>query len=202
MSATAISFEDAGLLEQCRQGELSAFARLVAKYQDRIYNACWRICGHREDARDLTQQTFANALESIGTFRGSSSFYTWLFRIAVNLAISHQRSQARTASLSLDSPTDRDGRHQASSLAARLPNPGSLEPHDQLGRRELHSLVARALQNLDEEHRVVVVLRDIEGFDYQQIAEILQVAVGTVKSRLHRARMALRQQLAAVIGSA
>lgn len=180
--------EDAVLIEKIRSGETEAYADLVTRYQDRVFNACWRICGHLEDARDITQDAFLKAFENLDKFRGDSGFYTWLFRIAVNLALSHRRTARRRGTVSLDQ-VDAAAGTQADGLSKRIAaDPG---PAESASRTELQGRVAKALQALDDEQRAVIVLRDIEGLDYQQIAEILEIPTGTVKSRLHRARAAL-----------
>lgn len=189
-----VALEDAELIEKVRAGQTEAYAVLVRKYQDRVFNACWRICGHLEDARDLTQDAFLKAYESLNEFRHESGFYTWIFRVAVNLAISHRRKAARRRMASLNQPNGTAG-SQADELARRVGQSGETDPSARIGDLELQGRVLRALQGLDEDFRAVVVLRDIEGFDYEAIAEILSIATGTVKSRLHRARSALAQAI-------
>ncbi len=200
-AATAVAIDDAVLVDQARQGDMAAFARLVTKYQDRIYNLCWRLCGDVEDARDLSQDAFVQALQAIGRFQGKSGFYTWLFRIAVNLAISRRRKAKHAVTLSLhDEEDSRLIDSQVASLVRRgAPARGS-DPAGDIEMREAHRAVLRALDRLDDEHRTVLVLRDVESFDYQEIAEILDVPPGTVKSRVHRARMALREELGPLLG--
>jgi RNA polymerase sigma-70 factor (ECF subfamily) len=166
----------------------------VRKYQDRLFNTCWRICGHLEDARDLTQEAFLKAFENLDRFQRKSGFYTWLFRVAVNLALSHRRTGGRRRTTSLDQVSAAGG-SQADGLARRVRSEKDDDPANATGEAELHGAVVRALQELDDDHRAVVVLRDIEGFDYQQIGVILDLPPGTVKSRLHRARMALRSAI-------
>ena len=194
--AGAITVDDALLIEQVRTGDMSAFSRLVTRYQDRIVNTCWRISGNFDDAQDLAQEAFLRAFEAIGSFERRAGFYTWLFRIAVNLAISHRRKAGRVVKLSLHGA---DGRlrtdHQAGRLVGRVTHEAD-DPSDRMASREAGRLVAEGIEQLDDEHRTVLVLRDIEGFDYQQIAEILDLPMGTVKSRLYRARMELRGRLA------
>jgi RNA polymerase sigma-70 factor, ECF subfamily len=185
---------DIELVERVQNGQTQAYAELVSRYQDRVYNTCWRIVGHVEDARDLTQEAFVKAYENIDTFRRQSGFYTWVFRVAVNLALSHRRQKARRRTVSLDVEANKSGT-QAASLARRAEADADRRSDEPSGGSELQSLLVQALNALDEEHRAVVVLRDMEGFDYREIGEILGVAVGTVKSRLHRARMALREAL-------
>ena len=184
--------QDVLLVERVQAGQTEAFGKLVHKYQDRIFNTCWRLCGHLDDARDLTQETFLKALEGIQSFRRQSGFYTWLFRVAVNLTLSHRRSKKRHPTVSLDRDSaGRDG--QAEGLLRLADKASRDDPQDTASGAELHGQVVRALQRLDDEHRAVVVLRDIEGFDYHQVGLILEIPPGTVKSRLHRARMVLRE---------
>jgi len=183
------SVDDAELVERVKNGQTEAFNELVLRYQDRLFNTCWRICGHLEDARDLTQQAFLKAYESLGGFRHQSAFYTWIFRVAVNLALSHRRSAARHRAVSLDH-VDQQGT-QAAALA-RFEQTAVDDAAQRSETVELHGVVARALQSLCDDDRAVIVLRDVEGFDYREIALILDVPAGTVKSRLHRARLALR----------
>ena len=190
--------DDLSTVQRVQAGDMAAFAELVSKYQDRVFNTCWRICGHLEDARDLTQEAFLKALKSIGSFRAQSGFYTWLFRIAVNLAVSHRRREDYRTARSLDSGGDgmaSAGVTTPSALRLVVPQ----EADANMERREIHSRVVNAIQALDADQRAVVVLRDIEGMDYRQIGELLEIAPGTVKSRLHRARSALRKSLAPVI---
>lgn len=189
-----IPLEDAALVEKVNAGQPEAFGELVRKYQDRVFNTCWRICGHLEDARDVTQEAFLKAFENLGTFRQQSGFYTWIFRIAVNLALSHGRKAVRRRTESLNRNPDMSGT-QAADLAQRLDGQSVADPVDCAGDAEMHAAVARALHALEEEQRAVIVLRDIEGLDYQEISVILAIPPGTVKSRLHRARMAIRQAL-------
>jgi len=199
-AVAAIAIEDLALVEQTQQGDMAAFARLVNKYQDRVYNTCWRLCGHVEDARDLTQEAFLHALQAIDAFRNKAGFYTWLFRIAVNLSISHRRKHQRTLKLSLH---DDDGSHvlesQAAGLVRRTGTVRNDDPAGDVEMRETHRAVVKALDELDDEYRAVLVLKDVESFDYQQIADILEIPIGTVKSRIHRARMAMRERLAPVM---
>ncbi len=193
-----VSFEDEALVEQARAGDVAAFGRLVSRYQDRVLNTCWRLCGKAEDAEDLAQETFLHALEAMATFQARSRFYTWIYRIAVNVALTHRRKQARAVKLSLHTPDGQFIGDQAARLVGRV-SPESTDPSARLSARETQRRIEQGLEELDDDHRAVVVLRDIEGLEYEQIAEILEVAVGTVKSRLHRGRMELRRRLKAVV---
>jgi RNA polymerase sigma-70 factor (ECF subfamily) len=197
------------LLRKAQSGDRSSYGQLVVAYQDRLYNALLRMVGDSEEARELTQEAFTRGLMKLSSFRGDSQPYTWLFRIAVNLAISHLRKVQRHRVFSLDAPArNGNGRHaddQASSLAERVAASGgggggtSEHPPADLERRELHGQVLAALGRLDAEYRAVLVMRDVEGFDYQQMADVLGLPLGTLKSRLFRARLALRDELRAYL---
>lgn len=192
-----VSLEDAQLIEKVKGGQTEVYGTLVRKYQDRVFNTCWRICGHLEDARDLTQEAFLKAFEGLRSFRRQSGFYTWVFRIAVNLALTHRRSAQRRRAASLDQNPDLGATGRQADGLAKWAGERSDEgdPAQAASDAELQRSVIRALQGLEDDYRAVVVLRDIEGLDYQAIGEILDIPAGTVKSRLHRARMALRQAI-------
>ena len=184
------------LVQQCRQGDLRSFAVLVRKYQDRLFNTTFRLCGNYQDACELTQEAFLRALRGITGFRGDAKFYTWLFRIALNLIRSHQRRAGRRHFSSLDEP---DGKLEFASQAAALLDGDCADPAQRAIRTERKHKVLAALGRLAEQYRTVIVLRDIDGLDYEQIAQILSVPVGTVKSRIHRGRLTLRECLADLI---
>lgn len=181
---------DAELVQRAQRGAQSAVAELVARYQDRVYNTCYRMCQSHADALDLTQSTFVKVLEALPRFRGEAGFYTWVFRIAVNLTLSQRRSQRGRPRISLDQPRGPEG-ERAVELA--VSNGGDVSRAAE--QRELHARVEWALAQLESEFRAAVVLKDIEDLDYATIAEILEVPVGTVKSRIHRGRMQLRELL-------
>lgn len=189
--AAGAELDDLSLVRRVQLGHAQAFAELVQRYQDRIYNACWRICRHSEDARDLTQEAFLRAFSSLERFETKSGFYTWLFRIAVNVSLTHRQKTRLRYVASLDGEQGSDG----TSAVARVADERAEGVAARLEACERSGQVAAALEAVEEHHRVVLVLRDVEGFDYQRIAEILGVAVGTVKSKVHRARSALAEIL-------
>lgn len=177
--------DDAKLIARSLAGEPAAFGQLVVRYQDRLYNALVRVLGSAEDARDVAQDAFVQAFLKLDTFRGTAAFYTWLYRIAFNLAMSHARRSRPTRSL--DAAKDGCGNE---------PVDGQPTPEAELVGEERVKLVHRALGELSAEYRQIIVLRELEGCRYEQIAEILELPIGTVRSRLFRARLALRDQLA------
>jgi len=201
---TASSREDAVLVAQCQDGQTASYGELVRKYQDRVFNLCLRMCGNRAESEDLTQEAFVRALEAIDRFVGRSGFYTWLFRITVNLVLTARRKKSRTMTFSLDAAVG-SGRAGPSSAPAEAQTHAQRlvadadAPDARLLDEERAQLVAQALASIEEEHRCVVILRDMESLGYQEIADILDVPVGTVKSRLHRARLALREKLSPIL---
>lgn len=184
------------LIAQARQGDMRAFSVLVEKYQDRLFNATYRLCGNYQDACELTQEAFLRALRGIAGFRSEAKFYTWLFRIALNLTRSRQRRSGRRKSRSLN---ELDGTLEAASQASSLSQSESSDPAERAEQSEQNSKVVAALDQLAGHYKTVIVLRDVEDLDYQQIAQIVGVPVGTVKSRVHRGRLALRKHLAELI---
>lgn len=187
--------DDGDLVSRCQGGDMSAFELLMDRYEDRVFNLAQRMVGHHQEAQDITQEVFLRALEHIGTFRQQAQLYTWLFRIAVNLSISRRRRGQRVRFVSLDAATGGKPEDDGEVLSRQLPNTRSEQPQDAALRNERTEQVVAAIDKLDDEFRAVLVLKDIEGFDYQEIADILELPLGTVKSRLHRARVDLKERL-------
>ena len=193
-----INVEDEILVQKWRQGDQKAVEQLVCKYQNRIYNVIFKICRNTDDAAELTQDTFVKIIEGLDGFQGRSSFYTWAFRIAVNLTLNFRKRKASPAFTSLD-VSNAQPDESRSTLASVLLDEKTPQPPEIAANNELCEIVQKAIDALDEEHRTVIVLRDIEGMNYEQIADVLAVELGTVKSRLSRARAALRQILEAFL---
>lgn len=188
---------DEAIVSQLQRGQWSAMEALVYRYQDRLFTTVLRIVNHPEDAADLVQETFVKAMQNISKFEGKCALYTWLFRIAVNLAISHRRAAKYRMALSIDGEADDGGglNQQAAALRKQLAQSTEHDPASDAQMRLEHERVIAALATLEPEFRAVIVLRDIEDCDYEQMAQILEVPVGTIKSRLFRARVALREKL-------
>jgi RNA polymerase sigma-70 factor, ECF subfamily len=189
LNGAKVEQEDGQLIRSACQGDAAAFGALVRKYQARLCTSLTHVCGSLDDAEDVAQEAFVQAYVKLRTFAGGSAFYTWLYRIAVNVAISKRRR--RREQTSVDSKREELG----------------LEPLDdgeradeRMLREERAVQVQRALARLSDEHRTILVLREIDDCDYDEIAQVLQLPVGTVRSRLHRARLQLKEQLDAVLG--
>ncbi len=180
--------EDQVLIAETLAGDASAFGLLVRRYQDRLYNAMVQSMGMWDEAHDVVQDAFVQAFLKLHSFQGQSKFYTWLYRIAFNTAASRRRKHR--PSLSLDQSREAGGHEPLYSGEA---------PHDRMLRSERVLRVQRALATLTEDHRTILVLREIDGLAYEDIAEILELPVGTVRSRLFRARMQLREELREVV---
>ena len=194
-----INIDEDVLVKQCQRGDSAATERLILRYQDRIYNVIFRMCAHPDDAADLTQDTFVKIIENIDKFKGNSSFYTWAFRIAVNLTISYCQKNFRLKARSLDADADQSSGQADKALKDFLYDETLPEPAKIAEDNELCELVIKAMMKLDEDQRTVVVLRDIEAMNYAQIAEVLDIELGTVKSRLSRARSNLKEILETIV---
>jgi RNA polymerase sigma-70 factor (ECF subfamily) len=173
--------------------------RLILRYQNRIYNVILRICADAEDAAELTQETFVKVIENIDKFEGRSGFYTWAFRIAVNLTLNYCQRNAKLTLRSLDTEEDPCDSQTRQTLGQFLSDDSSPDPEMVAQKKELYEIAFKSLMKLDDAQRAVVVLRDIEGMDYAQIAKVLDIELGTVRSRLSRARSKLREILEAIV---
>jgi RNA polymerase sigma-70 factor (ECF subfamily) len=200
---SAVKRTDAELAVASGLGDPEAFGELVLRHQDRAFNLAFRLTGSMEDAADAVQEAFLKAYRGMPSFRRQSSFYTWLFRILVNEVRSRRRSEAsRPLAFGLDAANGwsggRGGRGPADLLAGLRSN--GPDPSEQASLAERRQIVEEALQSLEFDERAIIALRDIEGRDYAEIAEVLGCPQGTVKSRLHRARMALKNALVPKLG--
>lgn len=177
------------LVQAAQKGDQDAFARLVEQNQGKIYNLCYRMTGSADDAADLTQEAFLNAWRGLSKFGGQSAFSTWLYRLATNACIDFLRREKRRATLSMTVEDGEDDGYQA-----QLPDE-RWSPERELERKEASRALQEGLLSLSPEHREVLLLRETEGLSYQEIARCLSLEEGTVKSRIARARLALRDFL-------
>lgn len=178
------------LVTRAKAGDHAAFEQLIRENEKRIYNLTLRMVGNPEDALDLSQEAFLNAWKGLPSFQGGSAFSTWLYRLASNACLDFLRSKKRRqdsigSAFSLD---DED---------APSPPDDSLRPEDHLERKERSAALYRAMQYLPDHHRQVLVMRELSGLSYQEISDVLELDLGTVKSRLTRARGALKKLLLA-----
>lgn len=176
------------LVERARGGDKDAFRQLVVRHQKRVYAVVFGMVHHKEDALELTQETFIKAFASLESYRGGSSFYTWLYRIAVNLTIDFRRKEWRVQKDEFD-----DTREAGGSIGPILPM--ALNPHGALRQKEIALRIQRALDTLNPDQRMVVLLREVEGLSYQEIADSMGSSTGTVMSRLFYARKKLQEEL-------
>ena len=176
--------DDHELVLRTKRGDRSAFEILVSRYQDRAYNVAYQILRHHEDALDVAQEAFARAYVSIARFQGKAGFYTWLYRILVNLAIDQTRARGR------QNPVPRDDPEREVALREMTADPGASLESKEIGER-----IARAMATLPVQQRSALTLREIDGLSYQEIARIMKCSIGTVMSRLYAARQKLQQLL-------
>lgn len=174
------------VLDAVRSGQSTRFEDLVLAYQNRLFAAMLAVLGNRQDAEDVTQEAFTKAFLKLNAFQAKSSFFTWLHRIAFNLAIDLRRRDARSRSIGKVSM-------EIASDELRSAEPSPLDATEQ---NETQQKIYAALAMLDSERRSVITLRDLQGMDYSEIAQVLEIPIGTVRSRLHRARLELRDLLA------
>ncbi len=183
------------LVQQAQRGDIGAFEQLVRLYQDKIYTLTFHLTGNQADAEDLAQEAFVKAFCALKGFRNEADFGTWMHRITVNLWINVRRREKPT--VSLDEPVRTGEGEVQRELAA-----AAEEPQEVLERKEFQRFVQRALRELSREHRVVLVLREMQGFSYEDIARVLGCSLGTVKSRINRARAALKEKARDLAGEA
>ena len=181
---------DSLIVKRVQAGEVAAFDDLVIKYRERIYSVIYNLCSNKEDAYDLSQEAFIKAFQSIGRFKGKSSFFTWLYRIAVNTTLSFLKKNRHRRFLSYENITEETGNADVFEvLAAKT----STEKPTLI--KELQHKLNEALQKLSVKHRTVIVLFEIDNLSHQEIAEIMNCSVGTVRSRLHYAKKQLQSEL-------
>jgi RNA polymerase sigma-70 factor (ECF subfamily) len=187
---------DAELVRRTLDGDHEAYRALVTAYQNKVYGIAYGVIHNREDALDIAQDVFIKAFKKLRSFRGSSSFYTWLYRITVNMAIDHARKKRQTVSVEYD---DR--------LLEQPPPEGAprdgqqVNPLEVLERQELNTTIMSAIMELPEEQRATVILRELEDLSYAEIAAVLGCSIGTVMSRLHYGRKKLRQKLSGYLAA-
>lgn len=186
----AVQTEEALLVTRARQGDLAAYDELVRRYQERIYATVYHMTSNHEDANDLAQEAFIKAFQALKSFKGGSSFYTWVYRIAVNKTINFLKQRRNRCQMSLDD-LDYNAEHDPDLVAFVSEN----TPRRDVHLAELQEKLNAAMQKLSEPHRLVVTLHDVQGLSHEEIAEIMGCNIGTVRSRLFYARQQLQAYL-------
>ena len=186
---------DWAIVQRVQAGNVGAFDQLVQKYREHIFSVIYNMTSNREDASDLTQETFIKAFQAIGRFKGKSSFFTWIYRIAINTSMSFLKKRSRRRFISYEKI---DEEVSNSEIFERLTAKNRSEKGALIN--ELQEKLNDALQKLSPKHRTVVVLHEIEGLEHAEIAKITKASVGTVRSRLHYAKQRLQSDLQDYIG--
>ena len=179
------------LLRRLRERDERAFRELVTLHRDRVYNICYRMMGSKSDAEDVAQEVFIAVFKTIDSFREESKFSTWLYRVSVN----HCKNRIKYLARRHDRDRDELDENSAGANGVSIGAPARVAADRALEGLQMEELLREAINSLDEEHRIVVVLRDVEDLPIEEICEITGLPDGTVKSRLHRARLALRKKL-------
>jgi RNA polymerase sigma factor (sigma-70 family) len=181
---------DQDLVTRAREGDTRAFDALILKYGDKLYGLVYHMTSHKEDTHDLLQEIFARAYQSLKSFRGSSSFYTWIYQIAVNLTLNFLKKRKRRSGLSLN-----DLEASVQQDPALIDSTHEANPERQTNLNELQIKLNEAMQKLSEPHRMVVTMFDIQGMSHGEIAKVLKTSEGTIRSRLHYAHLQLQSAL-------
>ena len=189
-AAAAVPVEELELVNRARRGDLAAYDDLVRRYQERIYATIYHMTANHEDANDLAQEAFIKAFQALKSFKGGSSFYTWVYRIAVNKTINFLKQRRNRAQMSLDD-LDFNAEHDPD-LVALI---SDKTPRREVNLAELQEKLNAAMQKLSEPHRLAVVLHDVQGLSHEEIAKIMDCNIGTVRSRLFYARQQLQAYL-------
>lgn len=185
--------DDQALIARCQAGSRDAFDELISRYQRRVYTFAYRLAGNADDAADIAADTFVRVYTAIGSFRGDSSFVTWLFRVVTNIYLDHRKRRRNRQTQSLDDVVALE----ESSVHRQVEDEGPT-PHEVAEANERTAALQAAISALPEFQRMMIVMYHVDGMAYEEIAETLQLPLGTVKSRLNRARLALRKKLEAV----
>lgn len=182
--------KERNLIRKAKQGDMHAFEELILKHEKIVYNLALRMMNHSEDAKDISQEVFLKAYRSLCNFDERSAFSTWLYRITHNTCIDEMRKRKGKQSYSLEEELE----NEEGSMQRQIADEGDT-PEESLLREEQKSEILQALGNLSEEHKAAIVLRDVKGLSYEEIAEILEVSLGTVKSRISRGRNQLKNEI-------
>lgn len=185
-----MSESEKDLLKKSKSGDIEAFERLIEGYQTRVFNIAYRMIRNHDDAADLAQEVFIKVYRYIKNFKEESSFSTWIFRITKNVCLDELRKRKNKHIISLDEEIKLNDGEVVRQIESKDDTPEMLAE-----KKEIRELINNAIDDLSAEHRIVIILRDIQGFSYEDISKIIECPEGTVKSRINRARKALKQKL-------
>ncbi|MBA2662016.1 MAG: sigma-70 family RNA polymerase sigma factor [Bradymonadaceae bacterium] len=189
---------DLQLVERAQKGDRDAFKELVEKYQRKVYSICFGMLKNPDDSMDVSQEVFIKVYRYLEKFNQQSSFYTWLYRITVNMCIDHIRKNSRMRSVDYDDSIARQDDVEGDENI--LPSTLGINPDKVYGRKELRKKMLEALETLSEKHRTILILREVEGLSYEEIADVLNISKGTVMSRLFHARRYFQEALKEYLG--
>lgn len=191
LASAGVQTDDKTLVTRCQAGDQDAFKELVQRYQRKVYGIAYGMLRDSEDAMDVTQEAFIRVHRYLDRFKGSSSFFTWLYRITVNLCIDHLRKEGKAQTVDYNDALSHADQQEAAQL-----RPWSLDmnPGRAMDRKELREMIDKALDQLSANHRAVLLMREVEGLSYKEMADVMQCSKGTIMSRLFHARR--RMQLA------
>jgi RNA polymerase sigma-70 factor (ECF subfamily) len=192
--------EDRDLVERARRGDGAAFRALFERHHRRVYALAYGMLHNADDALDVVQDAFIKAHRYLGKFEGASSFYTWLYRITMNLCIDHIRRDKRARQVDFDDAIAHDATDSPVGEESLVPRLLGSNPHKALARREIRDQIAQALDGLSENHRAVLLMRELEGRSYEEMADVMQCSKGTIMSRLFHARKNMQRRLLELMG--
>ena len=190
-----MSEQEQKLISDAQNGDQSALGQLLENYQHRLFSVSLRMLGNRDDAAEITQDAMLKVVQNIDKYNGQAAISTWMIRIVMNLSISYLRKRRLRMTASLDAPIGSNGGDQPSALSNHISDDGELTPDLSVQNDEMIQKMHQCLEALEDDFRAVIILRDLNEMDYQAISDVLDIPVGTVKSRLFRARLALRQAM-------
>lgn len=196
----AAAAEDSALVERARAGDHQAFRALYQRYHRRVYSLAYGVVQNADDALDVVQDGFIKAHRHLDKFEGNSSFYTWLYRIVMNLSIDHIRKHKRTRHVDFDDSIGHGQDEGALGEDSLLPRMLGQNPGKSLVRKEIREQIGKALEELSENHRAVLVMRELEGMSYEEMAQAMQCSKGTIMSRLFHARRNMQKRLLEYMG--
>lgn len=191
--------EESQLVKRAQEGDRDAFRELVENYQRKVYSICYGMLKNNDDALDVSQEVFVKVYRYLEKFNHESSFYTWLYRITVNMCIDYIRKNTRVRKVEYDDGIGRDA-DEVEGGEHVLPSTLGLNPDKVYGRKELREKMLEALETLSEKHRTILILREVEGLSYEEMADVLNISKGTVMSRLYHARRYFQDAISEYLG--